>query len=72
MDKIKDDTRKIACPNCGNQVELTKGIVVGEFFGNCSKCKHMILIGYDGKDGIVHFDPRSSDYINYLLNKSKG
>jgi uncharacterized Zn finger protein len=64
---------KIACPNCGNEVELTnKGIVVGEEFGNCKKCGHIVLVGYNSKDKVTSFDPRKSDYINYLMSKSEG
>jgi hypothetical protein len=64
-------THRIRCPNCGNMVELTKGIVYGEDFGFCEnpKCKHLILIS-NGK--ITHFDPRSDPYINYLLRKGEG
>lgn len=71
MGKIDDVVRKIACPNCGNEVELRKGIIVGEEFGNCKKCKHLILIGYNSKDEITHFDPRKSEFINYLLAKAE-
>ena len=69
MSKNDDVFRKIACPNCGNEVELRKGIIVGEEFGNCKKCKHCILIGYTSKDEMTHFDPRNSAFINYLLAK---
>ena len=49
--------------------ELKKGIIVGEEFGNCKKCKHIILVGHDSKNKIIHYDPRKSAFINYLLKK---
>lgn len=63
--------RKIACPNCRNEVELRKGIIAGEEFGFCEKCKHLVLIGYNSKDEMTHFDPRNSAFINYLLAKAR-
>jgi cbb3-type cytochrome oxidase subunit 3 len=60
-------TRKIPCPNCDSEVELRKGIIVGEEFGDCKKCKHVIEINSKGE--MTHSDPRKSPYINYLLKK---
>ena len=67
MSKNDDTFRKIACPNCGNEVELRKGIIVGEEFGNCKKCKYIIEINSKGE--MTHFDPRNSSFINYVLAK---